>query len=137
MYNDQYVLHCITECYLETYTCIHAVSPLNLHFQLTNSTCIPTSVYFAFNSFKIHLYKCVALFKSFPFNHELEIPDIKRNEIKRNQPRALICWFTRVICMRASPKKNHFQYCLLPLLVENNEIKENRGINFYFLCNNA
>lgn len=84
MYNDQYVLHCITECYLETYTCIHAVSPLNLHFQLTNSTCIPTSVYFAFNSFKIHLYKCVALFKSFPFNHELEIPDIKRNEIKRN-----------------------------------------------------
>lgn len=34
-------------------------------------------------------------------------------------------------------QKNHFQYCLLPLLVENNEIKENRGINFYFLCNNA
>lgn len=45
MYNDQYVLHCITECYLETYTCIHAVSRLNLHFQLTSSTCIPTSVY--------------------------------------------------------------------------------------------
>lgn len=45
MYNDQYVLHCITECYVETYTCIHAVSRLNLHFQLTNSTCIPRSVY--------------------------------------------------------------------------------------------
>lgn len=79
MYNDQYVLHCITECYLETYTCIHAVSRLNL--QTVNKQYMYTYIgLFAFNSFKIHLYKCVALFKSFPFNHELEIPDIKRNE---------------------------------------------------------
>lgn len=84
MYNDQYVLHCITECYLETYTCIHAVSRLNLHFQLTNSTCIPTSVYLHLSHLKFIFTSVWLCFKSFPFNHELEIPDIKRNEIKRN-----------------------------------------------------
>lgn len=39
---------------------------------------------FVFNLFKIYFYKCVVLFKSFFFNYDLEIFDIKRNEIKCN-----------------------------------------------------